>query len=157
LALIVAVHHPPFSGDTEHSGSSAVAQVLFDSFEATGRYPHLILSGHVHNYQRFTNEVATKAGTVQIPCIVAGAGGYTNLTSLQKLDGQYPQVPLPIGNGLSLEQYDQHNFGFVRLELSKSQILGTYISAPYSANTNPVGKVIERFSVNLAKHTVRTL
>ena len=53
-ALIVAIHHPPFSGDTEHSGSGVAEQVLFESFAATGRYPDLILSGHVHNYQRFT-------------------------------------------------------------------------------------------------------
>jgi acid phosphatase type 7 len=53
-ALIVAIHHPPFLGDVEHSGSSVAEQVLFQSFVATGRYPHLVLSGHVHNYQRFT-------------------------------------------------------------------------------------------------------
>src|SRR5579862_4164591 len=52
-ALIVAIHHPPFSGDTEHSGSTVAEKVLFESFTATGKYPHLVLSGHVHNYQRF--------------------------------------------------------------------------------------------------------
>src|SRR5271155_3301626 len=50
IALIVAVHHPPFSGDVDLSGSSEVSTVLFDSFKATNVYPNLILSGHVHNY-----------------------------------------------------------------------------------------------------------
>jgi hypothetical protein len=71
LALIVAVHHPPYSGDVEHSGSSAVYTVLFDSFQATGRYPNLILSGHVHNYQRFTHTVKGPHGQIQIPLVVA--------------------------------------------------------------------------------------
>jgi hypothetical protein len=26
----------------------------------TGRYPHLILSGHVHSYQRFTIDLKTR-------------------------------------------------------------------------------------------------
>jgi hypothetical protein len=30
VAVIVTVHHPPFSGDTEHPGSTAVYKVLFD-------------------------------------------------------------------------------------------------------------------------------
>ena len=47
-ALIVTIHHPPFSGDDEHSGSSVAEQVLFESFAETNRYPHLVLSGHVH-------------------------------------------------------------------------------------------------------------
>ena len=40
-ALIVTIHHPPFSGDDEHSGSSVAEQVLFESFAETNRYPHL--------------------------------------------------------------------------------------------------------------------
>ena len=31
-----------------------------------------------------------------------------------------------LGNGLALEQYDQDNFGFLRIELSKTRLLGTY-------------------------------
>ncbi len=158
LALIVTVHHPPFSGDTEHSGSSEVYTVLFDSFKTTRRYPDLILSGHVHNYQRFTFDVKGPKGALQIPCSVAGAGGYTSLGKLQSVDGKNPVVPLPLDGGLTLEQYDQDNFGFLRLELSKSQILGTYLSAPYvagAAATTP--NIVERFAVDLVRKTVRTL
>jgi acid phosphatase type 7 len=157
LATIVAVHHPPFSGDTEHSGSSAVYQVLFDSFNATGRYPDLILSGHVHNYQRFTTVVQGPNGTLQIPCVVAGAGGYTNLGTLHTINGAPPRAPLQLGSGLTLEQYDQDNFGFLRLEISKPQIVGTYYSAPYSAGTTPNAQVVERFAVDLVNKTVQTL
>ena len=35
---------PAISGDDEHSGSSAVGQVLTNAFKATGRYPNLVLS-----------------------------------------------------------------------------------------------------------------
>jgi hypothetical protein len=157
LALIVTVHHPLFSGDGEHSGSSAVETMLKSSFQAARRYPDLILSGHVHNYQRFTNVLDSPEGTLQIPCVVAGAGGYTKLGKLTKIDGAYPTVPLPVDNTLTLEQYDHDNFGFLRLELSKTQILGTYFSAPYSPGATPVNNVADRFVIDLVKHTVTTL
>jgi hypothetical protein len=157
LALIVTVHHPPFSGDVEHSGSTQVFKVLFDSFQAANRYPNLILSGHVHNYQRFTNEVQGANGALQIPCVVAGAGGYTKLGKLHKINGRYPNAPLPIGNGLTLEQYDQDNFGFLRLELSKTQIVGTYFSSPYSPNGVPARNVVESFAIDLGANRVQTL
>jgi calcineurin-like phosphoesterase family protein len=156
LALIVTVHHPPFSGDVEHSGSSAVDQVLSSSFKATERYPNLVLSGHVHNYQRFTNVVQGPKGKLEIPYVVAGAGGYTKLGTLHQINGADPTVPLSLGNGLTFEQYDQKNFGFLRLEVSKTQIAGTYLSAPYVTGSTPVAKVADRFVIDLAKNTVTT-
>lgn len=155
LPLIVAVHHPPFSGDTEHGGSTNVEKVLWEAFNAAKRYPNLILSGHVHNYQRFTY----LQGKIQIPCVVAGAGGYTKLGKLPKINGAYPDpdVALKISDALTLERYDHDNFGFLRLEISKTQILGTYISAPYVAGTSPAGTVADRWSVDVGARTVQTL
>ncbi len=155
-ALIVTVHHPPFSGDVEHSGSSVVDQVLMKAFQAVKRYPDLILSGHVHSYQRFTNVVQGPKGPQQIPYIVAGAGGYTNLGKLQLVNGAYPKAPLVVTGGLTLEQYDQDNFGFLRLEVSKTQIVGTYLSAPYSVGGTPTATVADSFTVDLTKKTVMT-
>ena len=155
-ALIVTVHHPPFSGDVEHSGSSAVEGVLSKSFQATNRYPNLILSGHVHNYQRFTNVVKGPKGQLQIPCIVAGAGGYTNLGKMQKISGAYPNAPLAVVSGLTLECYDQTNFGFLRLAVSKTQIVGTYTSAPYTPSGSPAAKVVDTFTIDLTRNTVTT-
>jgi len=156
LALIVTVHHPPFSGDIEHSGSSAVDQVLMKAFQAVKRYPDLILSGHVHSYQRFTNVVQGPKGQFEIPYVVAGAGGYTKLGKLQKVQGAYPKAPLSVGKGLTLEQYDQDNFGFLRLEVSKTQIVGIYLSAPYSVGGTPAAKAADSFTVDLTKNTVVT-
>jgi hypothetical protein len=154
LALIVAVHHPPFSGDTEHSGSSAVYRALFGSFASAGRYPDLILSGHVHNYQRFTNTIQRPDGAMQIACVVAGAGGYTNLGRLHKIDGRDPQAPLALGPDLRLDQYDQTNFGFLKLEINKTQIAGTYISGPYTTSSTPAGRIADTFVIDRAAKTV---
>jgi hypothetical protein len=134
-----------------------VEKVLFDSFQAARRYPNLILSGHVHNYQRFTNQVNGPNGTLQIPCVVAGAGGYPRLGKLHKIDGDYPALALPLGSGLTLEQYDQDNFGFLWLEFGSTQILGTFFSALYPPGTPSAVTSMDRFAVDLGSHTVQTL
>jgi len=156
-ALIVTIHHPPFSGDVDHSGSSEAETILSTSFQSAGRYPDMVLSGHVHNYQRFTNIVTDASGnTRQIPFIVAGAGGYTNLGKLSKVSGQYPTVPLQIDTDLTLEQYDQDDFGFLRLTISPTQITGTYLAAPFTTTATPQGQVQDTFTVDLTAHTVTT-
>ena len=156
-ALIVTVHHPPFSGDIDHSGSSAVEVVLTKSFQAAGRYPDMVMSGHVHNYQRFTNVVTDAGGnTRQIPFIVAGAGGYTKLGTLHKIKRQYPTVPLVINTDLTLEQYNITDFGFLRLEIGPTQINGSYLSAPFNNSSTPVGQQTDSFTLNLITHTVTT-
>jgi hypothetical protein len=154
LALIVAIHHPPFSGDTEHSGSAVAEKILFESFAATGRYPHLILSGHVHNYQRFTVKQSAASGHFAVPCVVAGAGGYTKPGTLHKIGGEFPRAPLTVSDTLTLEQYDQENFGFLRLEVSKTEITGTYLSAPYQETKTPLPSPTDRFTINIASRTV---
>jgi len=42
------------------------------------------------------------------------------------------------------------------LEVSKTQILGTYISAPYVVGATPAAKVADSFTVDLMKKTVVT-
>ncbi len=130
--------------------------MLFDSFAATKRYPNLILSGHVHNYQRFTKVTQGPNGSLQIPCIVAGAGGYINLGNLHTVNGAPPKAPLLLTNGLTLAGYDQTNFGFLRLEVTKRQIAGTYFSAPFVSGGTPAAKVGDNFVIDLVKNTVTT-
>ena len=53
-AVIVTVHHPPFTGGMVHGGSPAMLQDIDDACTAAGVWPHAVFSGHAHNYQRFT-------------------------------------------------------------------------------------------------------
>ncbi len=78
------------------------------------------------------------------------------LGTLHQINGADPTVPLALGSGLTFEQYDQKNFGFLRLEVSKAQIAGTYLSAPYVSGSTPAAKVVDSFVVDLTKHTVTT-
>ena len=75
-AVIIAVHHPPFTGGREHGGSPLMLADLDSACTAAGVWPHAVFSGHAHNYQRFTRTV----NTLQIPFVVAGCGGHSPLS-----------------------------------------------------------------------------
>jgi hypothetical protein len=69
-ALIIATHHPPYS-QSGHTGSTEMSQSIDDACSAAGVTPDAVLSGHAHNYQRYTRRIGGK----QVPYIVAGTGG----------------------------------------------------------------------------------
>lgn len=69
-ALIVATHHPPYS-QSGHSGSSEMNDTIDNACNAAGLTPDLFLSGHAHNYQRYTRHLGGK----QVPYLVVGTGG----------------------------------------------------------------------------------
>jgi hypothetical protein len=127
-ALITAVHHPAYSADTHHGGSTKVSQMLDAAFTKSGRTADLVLNGHIHNYQRYTSD--TKAG--QLPYIVAGAGGYHNIHPLQKdPQGNPIEVPFKMPEGVTLENYCDDRFGYLRLQVTPEVISGVYIATAY--------------------------
>ena len=150
-ALIVAIHHPPYSGDDEHSGSTVSEKVLFESFAETKRYPHLILSGHVHNYQRFTVKAERRS---RFPVWWPAMAAIRSLASCTRSDGQWPEAPMKLSDTLTLEQYDQDRFGFLRFEISKDQIVGIYTSAIFEETRTPATKIMDKFTINLKARKV---
>jgi acid phosphatase type 7 len=114
-ALILALHHPIYSFDTYHSGSSKMADVLENAIRDTGRVPNLVLSGHVHNYQRIEQEIAEGEPT---PFVVCGNGGYHNLHKLASAMGT--KAP---DTGAVLK-YGNETWGFLTLTIDANQITG---------------------------------
>ncbi len=133
-ALIVAMHHPIYSFDTFHSGSVYMSRILEEAISETERVPDMVLSGHVHNYQRFTRRFTGAAGQQRdIPYVVAGAGGYFHLHYEQSLNSKPidPGHTIQDGNTeVKLETYCDNRHGFLRLEVSTDEITGTYLTVP---------------------------
>ena len=110
-AVVVALHHPPFTYGTTHSGSPRMLQDLDKASQAAGFWPHAYLSGHSHNYQRYTRHVAG----VNIPYLVAGGGGHA-VTKLQTSgNGNALRTPMKVNPTLTLENYDDTNYGYLRI------------------------------------------
>jgi predicted phosphodiesterase len=84
-ALIVAVHHPPYSGGG-HSPSVAMLKDIDESCQTAGIMPDAVLSGHSHNYQRFTRYFPFKGVKMQIPYFVVGCSGH-GVTSVAHATG----------------------------------------------------------------------
>ena len=123
-AIVLAMHHPVYSADAHHAGSSRMARVLDQAINWAGRAPDAVFSGHVHNYQRFTRELSNR----EIPYIVAGAGGYWHLHYMANLpDGSKPVPPLAIPNSdATLESFCEDRHGYMKLTITPRSLTGEY-------------------------------
>jgi hypothetical protein len=106
--------------------------------EATDVIPHAVLSGHVHDMQRFTRRHKGR----EIPYVVDGRGGYANTDRLaHKLQkdqhGNYPEAPVKARSAqdptldLDLEYYDQENAGFLRVTVTTETLTIDSFSVPF--------------------------
>jgi hypothetical protein len=109
-AVILAVHHPPFTYDSLHSGSPRMLQDLDQAATSAGFWPHAVLSGHAHNYERFTRQMKT----TQIPYIIAGCGGH-GITRLQAESHTAIRTPARVNAAVTLESYDDTDYGYLRI------------------------------------------
>jgi hypothetical protein len=137
--LIVSLHHPPLSADGHHGGSLKMLNMLDAASAKVGRWPDLIVSGHVHNFQRFTRKVA---GGREVPYIVCGASGYHNRHAM----ASGAVVGQQIVPGVTLEAFNAGAWGFLRLAVTANAIKGEYVavkpgqpSAVTDSFTLPVG------------------
>ncbi len=74
-ALIIAVHHPPFS-DGSHGSSEEMLADIDESCKESGIWPDLVLAAHSHDYQRYTRFLTSSGGNeMAIPYLVIGTGG----------------------------------------------------------------------------------
>jgi len=121
-ALLVAVHHPPYSYDNHHSGSQYIKEILTEGFATSKVHPDLVLSGHVHNYQRFTIDD-------KYPYLVVGNSGYWHLHAMKEKELEVPlDVSEDDSNKVVLEQYVSDRHGFLKLGISKEMIKGEFLA-----------------------------
>jgi hypothetical protein len=109
-AIVIAVHHPPFTGGSDHGGSPGMLADIDSACTAAGVWPHAVLSGHSHNYQRYTRTV----NGLTIPFLVAGCGGHSPLSAMSST----LRTPYKIDSTLTLNSYDDTDFGYLRVTVS---------------------------------------
>jgi hypothetical protein len=122
-AIIIADHHPPYTGGSHHGWSIDLLTQIDRICNRVGVWPHAFLSGHAHNYQRFTR---TRSDGTQIPYIVCGNGGH-NVTPLVR-GGQplrTPQIIQHAARGsdqVVFENYDDQDYGYLRIVVTAAQL-----------------------------------
>lgn len=131
-AIIVCLHHAPYSADFNHGSSLPMINFLEQAFQEAGVTPDLVMSGHVHNYQRF-NKIYREGKIV--PFIVCGAGGFDELHWLEESDGINFTNESPVFENVKLESFCTMQHGFLNLEIERTdeghQISGKYYAIPH--------------------------
>ncbi len=143
-ALVFAHHHPAYTLGSMHGWSIDMLAQMDKICADVGVWPHAVLSGHAHNYQRFTRG----HGDMQIPYIIGGNGGHaiarlkrsrqaggapTNSAPSEKSDGgsiylppyRAPTVIQAAKHGkdlVQLENYDDQDFGYLRVVVTETQL-----------------------------------
>jgi hypothetical protein len=130
-ALLIAVHHPPYvavtTTNTDNSGRHGTSPKMLAEIDQlcnkAGVWPHAFLSGHAHNYQRFTRT----QGKRQTPFIVAGNGGHAvnPLTHKGSPALRTPMAQPSLSNGsdaVVFESYDDQDYGYTRIIADAKQL-----------------------------------
>ena len=124
-ALLFSHHHPPYAIGGQHSSSTAMRQQMDRICTQTGVWPHAVLAGHAHSYQRFTRH---RGDGTDIPCIICGNGGH-NVQKLQPPRGstalRTPQTFLEktaTDDAVTFENYDDTGYGYLRLIADARQL-----------------------------------
>lgn len=131
-AVLVCLHHSPYSADTNHGSSLAMITFLEDVFSDTGVRPDIVFSGHVHNYQRFEK---TYSDGASIPFIVAGGGGYDELHPLAEVNDPKYVNDSPYLKGVRLLNYCDDKHGFLKITLERNNSNLTLTGEYYAIST----------------------
>ncbi len=164
-AVIIALHHPPYVAQVpvgskvaavlnagRHGGSPHVLADIDSICAKAGVWPHAILSGHAHNYQRFTRYKEQR----ETPFIVAGNGGH----AVARLTGKGEQtLRTPVDQGVlsdgsdkvTFENYDDQDFGYLRVLVDGKQLRIEYHPASDGASAKTPDDFV---TVDLASRTI---
>ena len=167
-AVLLAMHHPPFvyqaapgaGKASDHGGSPRMLRDIDTVCGSVGVYPHAILSGHAHNYQRFTRKILLNGRHIEVPFVVCGNGGHGLIpiansanahpafgTDVSYLDAK----PAITGEGLTIEKFDDQNFGYLMLTADKSRLRIAYHN---TAGSSPAQSRFDLVTIDLA-HQIR--
>lgn len=150
-AIIVCLHHAPYSADFNHGSSLNMIEFLESAFEDAGVKPDVVFSGHVHNYQRFSKQYADGK---TVPYIVAGAGGFEELHTLADPSEQVYDTENPALNEVQLHNYCDNRHGFLKVSIEKNpfsfKITGEYFTVSKDHGlTNREASLFDSFSIDL--------
>jgi hypothetical protein len=121
-ALILAHHHPAYTAGSKHGWSEVMTSQIDAACKEASVWPHAVLSGHAHNYQRFTRH----HGKTQIPYIICGNGGHA-LAKLTRKGASAIRTPSALevtghADKVTLENYDDEDYGYLRIIVSATQL-----------------------------------
>src|SRR5262249_30400281 len=177
-AVLIAVHHPPFSyapppkaggRGGNHGGSPNMLKEIDAICKQQNVYPHAFISGHAHNYQRYTRTVRFGGNDFQVPFVVCGNSGHNANPLVQGRHGQPGQEPpknkdTDVGyldnnktvdaRGLVLNNYEDSHFGYLRISVDKNRLSIAFNAIPRLGAMPGPTPPPDVVTVDLASHKV---
>ena len=161
-AVLLAVHHPPFvyapeGGAVKASDHGSSLNLLNDIDKVcagVGVYPHAVISGHAHNYQRFTRRILLANRQIEVPFIICGNGGHAlnpivrapQADPVAGADVSYIDAsPAVASQGLTIEKFDDKHFGYLLLKVD-----GTSLNIAYKNSVSAGGSAADQVTIDLA-------
>jgi hypothetical protein len=134
-ALLIASHHPAYTAGSTHGWSVQMTSQIDAICNKVGFWPHAVIAGHAHNYQRFTR---IRPNNTQIPYVICGNGGH-NVQRLTKGSSplRTPQIIQRAAGGqdqVVFENYDDQDYGYLRIVVTASQLRIEYHPASDGPN-----------------------
>jgi Calcineurin-like phosphoesterase len=136
-ALLFAHHHPPYALGGQHGSSLQMRKQMDAVCASAGIWPHAVLAGHAHNYQRYTRH---RSDGTDIPYIICGNGGH-NVQKLKAPNGialrtpQVFQTKTATDDAVTFENYDDTDYGYLRIIATAQQLRVEYHPASDSVGT----------------------
>jgi hypothetical protein len=145
MAVIVALHHPPFSGDAKHSGTTGLMNDLDDAFTKAGLLPDMVLSGHAHIYQRFTRTMNNR----NIPYLISGSGGFA-MTPIKNMPSgnAIPKGFQDTATAVTLNEYIAA-FGYLKLVATKDML-----GVQFNSTDPQYGEGADSIFINLSTNVI---
>ncbi|MGZ3821521.1 MAG: metallophosphoesterase family protein [Mucilaginibacter sp.] len=139
-ALIIAVHHPPFSQGS-HSSSTQMLADIDHSCTQAGIMPDAVLAGHSHNMQRYTRYLTFGGRNMQIPFVVCGCGG-------RQIQPVVPATGARTGD----HSYDTavSSYGYLKVTVTAQTLAITFIEVAATGQK----QVFETVTVDLATNSI---
>jgi predicted phosphodiesterase len=136
-ALLICTHHPSFSA-AGHTGSATMLAQVDAACTTAGIVPHVMLSGHAHNYQRYTrtNTIAHSPATTTF--VVAGTGGYglDPIAAAPAPAAAHAAHPKPPAQGAAnppVFNKSLGDYGYLRIKITATQISIQFLQVPPGA------------------------
>jgi hypothetical protein len=146
-AVLVAVHHPLFSIGKDHGASPTMLNKVDKLMDKTDFIPDAFLSGHVHGFELFVRQYKG----YEIPYIVCGTGGYNDDAHVK----DHFRLPAQFGNGFSLAQFFDFQYGYMRMTVDKDYLTAEYVGvAKRTSTAQPQTQILQSFNLDLKKHLV---
>lgn len=134
-ALVIAMHHPPYSRGLSdqgfgHGSSVEMGAQLDEACGTAGVLPDALLSGHSHNYQRYARSRAANRKSKQIPYLVVGTGGFAIQPAPSGIGYAKGDVTYANGSppkGLVSPNQPHTGYGYMTVKVRKSSVEFVFI------------------------------